>query len=174
MKFKKQRDEEERLERAAKIKSHLNRTQPAAAKADSKADQSAPKAAEPLIYSPLQPWEKIGVFGRPEQYRPMTSREFDQENDKLFMASQQRQEEAHAKKVAAAEQEQSVEQAAAKKRAEHETKTGKRPYEPGRYVSLDEARRRGLIGSGKDNEIRAEETRLRGWNNRVDPRRFDN
>lgn len=145
MKFKKQRDEEERLERATKIKAHLKKTQPAAPKAEPKTE---PKAAQPLLSPTLQPWEKIGAFGRREQFRPMTSRELEQENDRMFMESIQRQDRAHATRVAAAEQELEVEQKAAKKQREHEARTGRRPYEPGRYISLDEARRRGYLDSG--------------------------
>lgn len=147
MKFKKQRDEEERLERAAKIKAHMSKALPA--KADSKADdQAKPKAVPCAIYPPLQPWERLGAFGRREQYRPLTSREVDQENDRLFMESQQRQDAAHAKKIEAAELDQKAEQRRNDKQHEHESRTGKRPYEPGRYVSLEEARRRGFLGSG--------------------------
>lgn len=145
MKFKKQRDEEERLERATKIKAHLKKTQPAAPKAE---PTTEPKTAQPLLSPPLQPWEKIGAFGRREQFRPMTSRELEQENDRMFMESIQRQDRVHTKKVATFEQEQAAEEKAAKKQREHEAKTGKRPYEPGRYISLDEARRRGYLDSG--------------------------
>lgn len=145
MKFKKQRDEEERLERATKIKAHLKKTQPVAAKA---APTTEPKAAQPLLSPPLRPWEKIGAFGRREQFRPMTSRELDEESDRIFMDGQRRQDEAHARKIATYEREQAAEEKAAKKQREHEAKTGKRPYEPGRYISVDEARMRGYLDSG--------------------------
>lgn len=136
MKFKSQRDEEERLERAAKIEAHLEQTQP-----------DKPQAAPPRIYPPLRPWEKIGAFGRREQFRPMTSRELEEETDRMFMESQKRQDEAHAKKVAAYEREQAAEAKAARKRAEHEARTGRRPYDPGRYCSVEEAIRRGYVGT---------------------------
>lgn len=142
MKFKKQRDEEERLERVTKIEAHLKKTQPAAAKAE---PTTEPKAAQPLLVPPLQPWERLNRWGRREQWRPLTSRELDQENDRLFMESQKRQDLAHAKKVAAFEQEQAADEKAAKKQREHEARTGRRPYEAGRYISLKEARRRGYL-----------------------------
>lgn len=162
MKFKKQRDEGERLERVAKIKAHLAaKTSPVTPKADTQAEPQAettvaPKASSTRIYPPLRPWEKVGAFGRREQFRRMTARELEQENDRIFMESQKRQDDAHAKRVAAFEREQAAEEKAARKRAEHEARTGTRPYEPGRYCSVDEAIRRGYVGN-EPSEQRADE-----------------
>lgn len=169
MSVKRDAEDMKKVERGRKIRAHLAKTSPpATAKADSKVELGAAKAdhkAEPstqprlqesLIYPPLQPWERLNRWGRREQFRPMTSREFDQENDRLFMESQQRQDEAHAKKVAAAVEEQKEEQKRIDKQRAHEQRTGMRPYGRDHTCSLEEARRRGYLGSGtgssNDNE----------------------
>jgi hypothetical protein len=145
-----------------------SQSQPATGKADHstgkaelKADQSEPKAdlkagpqsqpakaVQPLIYPPLQPWEKLDRWGRRYQARPMTRDEHEAEQEAAFLKKQFDADQAHAANIRRAEQEAKAEQQATKKRAEQEARTGKRPYEPTRYVSLEEARSRGYLGSG--------------------------
>jgi hypothetical protein len=140
-----------------------SQSQPATGKADHstgkaelKADQSeehsrAPsgaKAVQPLIYPPLRDWERLDRWGRRYHARPMTRDEAEAEQDAAFLKNQFDADQAHAAKIRRAEQEAKAEQQATKKRAEQEARTGKRPYEPARYISLGEARSRGYLGSG--------------------------
>ncbi len=82
MKFKKQRDEEERLERAAKIKAHIAKQagvtkatpptfddEPLSWSQESEGatkveiegtPKTEPKPVQPSIYPPLRPWERLG------------------------------------------------------------------------------------------------------------------
>jgi hypothetical protein len=154
MKFKKQRDEEERLERAAKIKAHLAKTQAGTPKADTKAAgdgsaNSAPKASVG-VWPPLRPWQRLNRWGRREQYRPLTSAEHDAVQDEILLKKCFDEDQAYREKVRKAEAEEEAEQKATRKRAEHEARTGMRPYEPGRYCSVEEARRKGYLGGGTD------------------------
>lgn len=167
MKFKKQRDEEERLERAAKIKAHLKKNDKTAPQYPddeplnwSQEEQAprlaegsqpaAPKAVQPRIYPPLQPWEKLDRWGRRYQARPLTRAEHEAVEDAAFLKKQFDADQAYREKVRKAEAELEAEEKATKKQAEREARTGMRPYEPGRYCSLEEARRRGLISSCGD------------------------
>lgn len=168
MKFKKQRDEEERLERAAKIKAHLNREGKATAPtyrddapldwsqekpaATAKEEPQYPATAPTRIYPALQPWEKIGAFGRREQFRPMTRAEQEAVQESIFLKKQYDADQAYREKVRQAEDEAKAELKATLKRVEHEARTGMRPWEPGRYCSIEEARSRGYLGSGSAEE----------------------
>lgn len=148
-------DEEDmkKLERDKKIRTHLSKGTAKAKKPPGTHTTEEPLGVSPeapqppkcLLIPPLQPYERLGAFGRREQWRPMTPREADEDQDRLFMASQFAQDQVHAAKVAKAEQEQQAEQKATKKRIEQEARTGKRPYEPGRYISLEDARSRGFL-----------------------------
>ena len=147
MKFKKQRDEEERLERAAKIQTHLSKTQLPKGEAE---PSTQPRPKESLIWPPLQAWRKAGVFGRRYQFRPMTRVEAEAEDERVFMASQFKQDQAHAAKVEAAVREQETEQKRIDMQREQEERTGRRPYGLDHTCSLEEARRRGFLSSGSD------------------------
>ncbi|MCW5797208.1 MAG: hypothetical protein KIT40_01800 [Nitrospira sp.] len=108
-------------------------------------DASAPNG---LRYRALKPWERWeGV--RVVQFRPMTRREREAEEDAKFFASVQRDTAAHAEKVKKAKQESEAWAKEDRQRREHEEQTGMRPYEPGRYLDIEDAAKRGyLSGSG--------------------------
>lgn len=211
MKFKKERDEEERLERAAKIRAHLAKTTkatPGTAKAEpqaepqaSAADLAAAAAAaadlaydnDRLNWSPdeelantakleeakrrvrreqqaneeakaqdrlanphnvkLYPWERLSFNKlRAEQFRPMTRAEREAFEDAQFLKKCFDEDQAHRAEIKKFQAQEQAEQEAAQKRAEKEARTGMRPYEPGRYCSVEEAYRRGYLSNEPSEE----------------------
>ncbi len=110
-------------------------------------DDSAPNS---LRYRALKPWERWEGC-RVVQFRPMTRREREAEEDAKFFASVQRDTAAHAEKVKKAKQESEAWAKEDRQRREHEERTGMRPYEPGRYLDIEDAIKRGYVSgsSGK-------------------------
>jgi hypothetical protein len=157
MSFKDDREEAERIARRnAKIEKMLKKAEP-------KAKPDAPKTetvVEPPVQTtpvpqpvpcqlmpPLRPWEKIGAFGRREQWRPTTRAEREAIEEEHFIKSQRLQDEAHKAKVEAAKREHETESARLTKQREHERRTGLRPMGRDMTCSLEEARRRGYMDS---------------------------
>lgn len=168
------RTELERQQRKQKIEQHLNEgtakaPRKAAPKAKRKAD-TKPQPQEPLAvstaedkpsvpvhdasapnglrYRALKPWERWEGC-RVVQFRPMTRREREAEEDAKFFAAVQRDTAAHAEKVKKAKQESEAWAKEDRQRREHEERTGMRPYKPGRYLDIEDAARRGYLnGSG--------------------------
>jgi hypothetical protein len=162
MGFKDDREEADRITRRnAKIEKLLKKAEP-------KAKPDAPKTVttvEPPVRTtpipqparcqlipPLRPWEKIGAFGRREQFRPTTRAEREALQEEHFMESQRLQDEAHRAKVEAAKREHETESARLTKQREHERRTGLRPLGRDMTCSLEEARLRGYLGSGMGEE----------------------
>lgn len=112
--------------------------------------KAEPKAESHYAGRPLYPWEKL-VRGRPEQFRPMTSREISAMDEAAMMQNIRRQDEAFERKVQAAIRERDAEQRDIDKRRQHEEKTGRRPYGEKRFISLDQARREGYLKSENEN-----------------------
>lgn len=113
--------------------------------ADEQAAQ-AERAANPYSIR-LQPWERLSVNKRwAVQYRPLTHAEHEAVQGAAFLKKQFDADQEHREKIRRFQAEEKAEQEAARKRAEHEARTGRRPYDPGRYCSVDEAIRRGYVG----------------------------
>ncbi len=136
-------------ELAHQAKSEEARRERIQREAEEEAAQAA-RAANPYNVK-LHPWERLSVNKRwAVQYRPLTRAEHDAMEDAAFLKKQFNADQAHRERIRRAEQEAEIEQEAALKRAEHETMTGKREYDPGRYMSIEEARRRGYLDSGSE------------------------
>lgn len=168
------RDEMERQKRKRKIEKHL--TESAEPKAKRKAQPKAETKPEPqpaptpqtlptenrpisvpvrdasapngLRYRPMKPWERM-EGNRVVQFRPMTRREREAEQDAKFFASVQRDDKAHKEKQRKAEEEGKRWAKEDRQRREHEERTGMRPYEPNRYLDIDDAEKRGYLTGGK-------------------------
>lgn len=104
-------------------------------------DDSAPNG---LRYRALKSWERWEGT-RVVQFRPMTRREREAEQDAKFFASVRRDNAAHTEKVKKAKQESEAWAKEDRQRREHEEQTGMRPYEPGRYLDIEDAAKRGLL-----------------------------
>ncbi len=171
------RTELERQQRKQKIEQHLKEgSAKAEHKAAGKAKRKATRTVEPqlalspsspteeaqtvssvpvhdsaqngLRYRALKPWERWEGT-RVVQFRPMTRREREAEQDAKFFASVQRDNAAHSEKVKKAKQESEAWAKEDRHRREHEERTGMRPYEPGRYLDVEDAAKRGYLnGSG--------------------------
>jgi hypothetical protein len=136
--------EQERIARQAAINKALEtETEPAGASVEATSADAQP--SQPSFYPPLAAWERIEK-GRRVQWRPVTTRELEAENDRLFMEAQRRQDKAHADKVQAAVEEAKREQKRLDQKREHERVTGRRPMQKD-TCSLDEARRLGYLPS---------------------------
>lgn len=107
-------------------------------------DASAPHG---LRYRPLKAWERW-EGNRVVQFRPMTKREREAEEDAQFLASASKADQAHKEKVKRAKQESDAWAKEDRQRREHEEQTGMRPWESGRYVSVEEAIKRGYLAGG--------------------------
>lgn len=114
--------------------------------ADAQAAQ-AERAANPYNIR-LKPWERLSVNKRwAVQFRPLTSAEHEAVQDAVFLKKQFDADQEHREKIRRFQAQEKAEQEAARKRAEHEARTGRRPYERGRYCSVEEAIRRGYPGT---------------------------
>jgi hypothetical protein len=163
MSFKDDREEAERIARRnAKIQKMLKKAEPGIAKAKPDAPKAETTVEPPVqltpalpppapapcrLVPPLRPWEKIGAFGRREQWRPTTRAEQEALQEEHFIKSQRLQDEAHRAKVEAAKREHETESARLTKQREHERRTGLRPMGRDMTCTLDEARRRGYLDS---------------------------
>jgi hypothetical protein len=95
----------------------------------------------------MKPWESLDEKGRLYQHRPLTSAEFQAEEEKAFLKRQFQADQEHAAKVKEAERERAKEQKRLDEKRKHEERTGRRPMAK-ETISLEEAARRGLIGNG--------------------------
>lgn len=111
-------------------------------------DSSAPNG---LRYRALKPWERW-EGNRVVQFRPMTRMEREAEQDAKFFASVSADDQAHKEKVRKATQEAEAWTKEDRQRQEKEERTGMRPYEPGRYISVEEAAMQGYGADDHDNE----------------------
>lgn len=107
-------------------------------------DASAPNG---LRYRPMKPWERM-EGNRVVQFRPMTRREREAEQDAAFFASIQRDDKAFKDKVRKEQQETERWAKEDRQRREHEERTGMRPYEPGRYLDMEDAEKQGYLTGG--------------------------
>ncbi|MBS0169419.1 MAG: hypothetical protein JSR62_03625 [Nitrospira sp.] len=104
-------------------------------------DSSAPNG---LRYRPMKPWERM-EGNRVVQFRPMTRREREAEQEFKFLASVKRDDEAHKEQRRKADEEAKQWAKEDRQRREHEERTGLREYEPGRYLDIEDAVRQGYI-----------------------------
>ena len=104
-------------------------------------DASAPNG---LRYRPMKPWERM-EGDRLVQFRPMTRREREAEQDAAFFAAVRKDDEAHKEKQRKADEECKRWAKEDRQRREHEERTGTRPYEPGRYLDIEDAEKRGYL-----------------------------
>ncbi len=107
-------------------------------------DASAPNG---LRYRPMKSWERM-EGNRVVQFRPMTRREREAEQDDAFFAAIRKDDEAHKEKQRKADEECKRWAKEDRQRREHEERTGMRPYEPGRYLDIEDAEKRGYVGGG--------------------------
>lgn len=104
-----------------------------------------PSVSSVPALKPWQRWERNRIV----QFRPLTRRELEAEQDAKFFASVTKDDEAHKEKRKKADEEAKRWAKEDRQRREHEERTGMRPWEPGRYISVEEAGKRGyLAGNG--------------------------
>ncbi|MEK6803932.1 MAG: hypothetical protein AABZ34_14880 [Nitrospirota bacterium] len=105
-----------------------------------------PAAPNGLRYRPMKAWERR-EGNRVVQFRPLTRRELEAEQDAKFFAAVTKDDEAHKEKRKKADEESKRWAKEDRQRREHEEQTGMRPWEPGRYISVEDAGKRGYLGS---------------------------
>ena len=128
-----------KVESLAELEAAQGEIPPAAASPSSLA--SAPSVTHVPTLKPWQRWERNRVV----QFRPLTRRELEAEQDAKFMASVRKADQAHKEEKRKAEEESKRWAKEDRQRREQEERTGMRPWEPGRYISVEEAGKRGYL-----------------------------